>query len=73
MRSVMRLMDLTINYNDHVLMAVYEMVDNNVSFLPVMHDDKMVGVLRSVDVFHEIAAAVLEPGELDVGGPDCVA
>ncbi|MBN1590207.1 MAG: CBS domain-containing protein [Pirellulales bacterium] len=45
----------TINDNDHIMKAVCEMVDKNTSLLPVMKDDDVVGVLRSVDVLNELA------------------
>ena len=45
----------TINADDHVMKAVYEMVSLNVSLIPVLHEGQLVGVVRSVDVFHELA------------------
>jgi predicted transcriptional regulator len=35
--------------------AVYEMVSLNVSLIPVLHGGNLVGVVRSVDVFRELA------------------
>lgn len=48
----------TINYDDHIMKAMNEMVDQNVSLLPVLKDDTVVGVVRSVDVLSEIALIV---------------
>ena len=48
----------TINYNDHLLKAMYEMVEQNTSLLPVLKDDRVVGVMRSVDVLAELAQIV---------------
>ena len=45
----------TIEYDDHIMKAIYEMVDQNTSLLPVLKDDNVVGVVRSVDVLGEIA------------------
>ncbi|TET33165.1 MAG: CBS domain-containing protein [Planctomycetota bacterium] len=45
----------TVRYDDHIMKAVYEMVDQNVSMLPVLKDETVVGVVRSVDVLHELA------------------
>jgi len=45
----------TIDYDDHLMKAVYEMVDRNTSLLPVLKDGKVVGVVRSVEVLQEIA------------------
>lgn len=58
--DVMRPVKMWVNYNDHVLKAIYEMVDHNVSLLPVLKGDKVLGVLRSVEVFQELAHILLE-------------
>ena len=50
---------VTVNYNDHIIKIIYEMVDNNVSMIPVMKDNKVVGVVRSADVLHEVMQIVL--------------
>jgi hypothetical protein len=34
---------------------VFTMVSRNLALLPVMKGKKVIGVVRSVDVFHEIA------------------
>ena len=49
----------TVDYDDHLAKVIYEMVDNNLSLLPVMKEGKVVGVIRSVDVFHEVAKMVM--------------
>jgi CBS domain-containing protein len=48
----------TIGRDDHITKAIYEMVDQNTSLLPVLKDKKIVGVIRSVDVLSEIALVV---------------
>jgi CBS domain-containing protein len=48
----------TIDYDDHIMKAMSEMVDQNVSLLPVLKDGDVVGVLRSVDVLNEIALVI---------------
>ncbi len=48
----------TISHDDHITKAIYEMVDQNTSLLPVLKDDKIVGVVRSVDVLSEIALII---------------
>jgi CBS domain-containing protein len=46
----------TIGCDDHLMKAIYEMVDQNTSLLPVLNDEGIVvGVVRSVDVLDEIA------------------
>lgn len=53
--DVMCPFEATIDADDHVMKAVYEMVSLNVSLIPVLHEGNLVGVVRSVDVFHELA------------------
>ncbi|MBW2457774.1 MAG: CBS domain-containing protein [Deltaproteobacteria bacterium] len=53
--KVMRPVVGTINQEDHLIKAVYEMVTHGLSLLPVMRNGRAVGVLRSVEVFHELA------------------
>jgi hypothetical protein len=36
------------------------MVNHSLSILPVLKDKKVVGVIRTVDVFHELAELVLK-------------
>jgi len=48
----------TINYEDHSMKAIYEMVDRNTSLLPVLKDGNVVGVLRSIDLLAELAIIV---------------
>ncbi len=69
--EIMRSLELTINHDDHIIKAMYEMVDNNISILPVMQGEKVVGVLRSVDLLHVIAQIVLTPEEMDQIGLCC--
>jgi CBS-domain-containing membrane protein len=57
--DVMIPIKVTLNYDDHIIKVIYEMVDNNVSMIPVLKDKKVVGVVRSVDLFHEVTSIVL--------------
>lgn len=50
----------TANYDDHIAKIVYIMALKDLNLLPVMRDGKVVGVVRSVDVFHEVARLILE-------------
>lgn len=56
--DVMRPFEAILDADDHVMKAVYEMVSLNVSLLPVLHAGDLVGVIRSVDVFRELADLV---------------
>ena len=49
----------TIEYEDHIMKVIHEMVAYNMSLLPVLCAGEVVGVVRSVDVFHEIARHIL--------------
>jgi CBS-domain-containing membrane protein len=53
--DVMHPIEVTIGADDHIIKAVYEMVSLNLSLIPVVKEGRVVGVLRSVDVFHELA------------------
>ena len=57
--DVMRPIVATVDVEDHLVKIIYEMVDRGVSILPVLQDGKVVGVVRSVDAFHEIAEILL--------------
>jgi len=65
-RSSKQLLDVmipvkqTAEYNEYITDAIHKMVDNEVSILPVMKDDKVIGVVRSVEMLDEISALVLE-------------
>ena len=50
----------TVREDEHIVRVIYEMNRNDLAMLPVLRDDKVVGVVRSVDVFHEIAKLLLE-------------
>ncbi len=54
-RDFMTPIKATIDYEDHMMKAVHEMVNQNVSLLPVLREGSIVGVVRSVDVLSEIA------------------
>lgn len=57
--DVMRPIGQTIDVNAHMVTAVYEMVTHDLTLLPVLDKEKVVGVVRSVDVFHELAKIAL--------------
>lgn len=57
--DVMRPIKLTIDSDELVANAVYEMIQNDLIILPVVEERKVVGVIRTVDVFHELAELVL--------------
>jgi predicted transcriptional regulator len=48
-----------VNHNDHILKIMHEMVAHDVSMIPVLKDDTVAGVVRSVEVFQQVAQVVL--------------
>jgi signal-transduction protein with cAMP-binding, CBS, and nucleotidyltransferase domain len=57
--EVMQPIRSTVDYEDHLLQVMSKMVDENASTLPVLREGVVVGVVRSVEVFREIAALIL--------------
>ncbi len=57
--EVMQPIGATVDYEEHIAKIIYEMVEQNLSILPVLKDNKVAGVVRSVDVFHAVAEIVL--------------
>jgi predicted transcriptional regulator len=49
----------TVDFTDHLTKVVYKMIGQDQTLLPVMREDRIVGVVRSVDVFHEIAKMLI--------------
>lgn len=49
----------TLDYDDHLVKVIYEMVDHNVSMIPVLKDGRVVGVVRSTDVLREVVKMIL--------------
>jgi CBS-domain-containing membrane protein len=45
----------TVDFADHIAKVVYEMNANRFSLLPVLKEGRVVGIVRTVDVFHEFA------------------
>ncbi len=58
-RDVMIPIMRTLEYDDNILTVIYEMVENNMSLIPVLQEGQVVGVVRSVDVLHQLAKIVL--------------
>jgi predicted transcriptional regulator len=52
--DVMRPIEAILDADDHVMKAVTEMVSLDLSMIPVVQNGQLVGVVRSVDVFHEL-------------------
>lgn len=57
--QVMRPIHATVDHDDHLLKVASKMVEQNVSMLPVLKENVVVGVIRSEEVFEEIASLIL--------------
>jgi CBS domain-containing protein len=57
--EVMLPIQATIDYEEDLFRVIHKMVENNVSMLPVLRGNAVMGVVRSVEVFHEIAELIL--------------
>lgn len=53
--EVMQPINTTINHDDHIATAMAELVDKDVSFIPVLKGNTVVGVVRSNELLREIA------------------
>lgn len=49
----------TVDHDDHIMKVIYEMTSNNVSLIPVVREGRVVGAVRSVEVFREVAKLLL--------------
>ena len=58
--EVMRPIETSLNYDDRLMKAIYEMVVYSLNIIPVMRQRKVIGVVRSVELFHELAKLVLQ-------------
>ena len=57
--NVMLPIQATINFEDHIFKAVYVMNLYKVSQLPVIKDDEVVGVVRTVEIFKTVSEVLL--------------
>jgi CBS-domain-containing membrane protein len=51
-----------VEHDDHLAKVVSTMLTHDLNLLPVLKDHKVVGVVRSVDVFHEVASLLIAGG-----------
>jgi predicted transcriptional regulator len=58
--EVMQPILATVRHDDHLAKIIYKMINRDLYMIPVMHDNKVVGVIRSVDVFQEVARLLNE-------------
>lgn len=53
-RSYMVPIRETLNHDDHLVKAINQIVDSDRSVIPVLKDGRVIGILRTLDVMHEI-------------------
>jgi len=58
-KEVMQPIGASVEYEDHLTKAIYFMLQKDLTLLPVLKDGQVVGVVRSVDVFREVANVLL--------------
>ena len=49
-----------VNHDDHIAKVIYDLVEHDISLVPVVRNNKVVGVVRSLEVFLEVADYVLK-------------
>lgn len=59
--DVMLPIKYTVDFDDSIIRAVFQMIEGNLVLLPVLKGGKVVGVVEIVDVFHEIAELLQDP------------
>jgi CBS domain-containing protein len=57
--EVMSPSKITVNAEDSITKPLYQMIKENVGLIPVIRDNKVVGMLRLSDLFGEISKIVL--------------
>ncbi len=48
----------TIDYDDHALLSIYLMIDRDLTFVPVVKDEKIVGLVYAEDVLHDVIGRI---------------
>lgn len=51
--------ETAVDFNDHIFTVIYEMNFQDTYLLPVLKEGTLVGVVRTVDVFHKISEYVI--------------
>jgi CBS-domain-containing membrane protein len=52
--DVMQPIEAVLQADDHIMKAVYEMVSQDLTLIPVVDKKQLVGVVRSVELFHAL-------------------
>jgi CBS domain-containing protein len=54
-KKVMRPLNVYVDFDDHIIKGIYECVGYGITLLPVLKDKQVVGIVRSVELFRELA------------------
>lgn len=49
----------TVDHDDSVLLAIYLMIDRSLTFVPVVRDGQIVGLVYAEDVLHEVIGHIV--------------
>ncbi len=52
--------DKAVDIEEHILKVAHLLLRHNTGLLPVTESDKVVGVVRMHDIFHEITGAIMK-------------
>ncbi len=52
--DIMSPIKVSVDFEDNIIKVIYEMVDNNLSMIPVLKEKEVVGVVRTVEIVHEV-------------------
>jgi len=61
--DVMQPVAATVDFDDPLVNVVFKMISRDLNLIPVLKGDALVGVVRSVDVFHEVANLLISDNE----------
>jgi len=69
-RSIARPVEAALDVDDHIMKGIYEMVSYGLTLLPVRERGRVVGVVRTVELFREVHRLVREAPALDPSGAE---
>ncbi len=52
--------DITVDAGDNILKIAYLLLQHNIDIIPVKESEKVLGVVRVHDIFHEITGLILQ-------------
>ncbi len=61
--EIMQPVAATVDVDEPLSKVIYKMISRDLNLIPVLRGDTLVGAVRSVDVFHEVANMLLQHEE----------